>query len=63
MIYDHSENESFSSKIESVQYNVSLAITGAIKRDLPRKAIPGIRFGISQKKKMVKVYRLFLQTN
>ena len=33
------------------------------KRDLPRKAIPGIRFGISQKQKMVKAYVLFLQTN
>ena len=31
VIYDQAENESFSSKIESVQYNASLAITGAIK--------------------------------
>ena len=31
VIYDQPENESFSSKIESVQYNASLAITGAIK--------------------------------
>ena len=29
-IYDQPENESFSSKIESVQYNASLVITGAI---------------------------------
>ena len=30
-IYDQPENESFSSKIESVHYNASLAITGAIR--------------------------------
>ena len=30
-IYDQPENESFCSKIEIVQYNVSLAITGAIR--------------------------------
>ena len=31
VIYDQPENESFISNIESVQYNVSLAITGAIR--------------------------------
>ena len=31
VIYDQSENESFSSKIESVQCNASLAMTGAIR--------------------------------
>ena len=31
VIYDQPENESFSSKIESVQYNAYLAITGAIR--------------------------------
>ena len=31
VIYDQPENESFSSKIESVQYNASLAITGATR--------------------------------
>ena len=31
VIYDQSENESFSSNIESVQYNTSLAITGTIR--------------------------------
>ena len=32
VIYDQPENESFSSKIESVQNNASLAITGVIRR-------------------------------
>ena len=31
MIHDQPENESFSSKIESVQYNASLAIRGTIR--------------------------------
>ena len=53
------ENQFFSGKIESVQYNTPLAITGAI-----RKAIPGIRFVTSQKQNnMVKTYVMFLQTN
>ena len=31
MIYDQPQNESFCNKIESVQYNTALAITGAIQ--------------------------------
>ena len=31
IIYDLPNNESFSSKIERIQYNAALAITGAIK--------------------------------
>ena len=31
IIYDQPNNASFSTKIESIQYNVVLAITGAIK--------------------------------
>ena len=31
VIYDQPENESFSSKTDPVQYNVSLVITGAVK--------------------------------
>ena len=38
VIYDQSENESFSSKIESVQYNASLATTGA-KRGTSQKKL------------------------
>ena len=37
VIYDQPENESFSSEIESVQYNASLAITGAIKGTFQEK--------------------------
>ena len=31
IVYDQPDNESFISKIEQVQYNAALAITGAIK--------------------------------
>ena len=31
IIYDHPQNESFSEKLESVQYKAALAITGAIQ--------------------------------
>ena len=31
VIYDHAFDESFQNKLESVQYNVALAITGAIR--------------------------------
>ena len=48
VIYDQLENESFSSKVESVRYKKSYNMN---------------KFGISQKHKMVKVYVLFLQTN
>ena len=34
VIYDQPNNESFNQKIESVQYNAALAITGAIKGTL-----------------------------
>ena len=34
VIYDQPNNDSFSDKIEQLQYKACLAITGAIKRDL-----------------------------
>ena len=37
VIYDQPENESFPSKIESLQYNVSLAIAGAIRGTFQEK--------------------------
>ena len=37
MIHDQPENESFSSKVESVQYNTYLAITGATRRTSQEK--------------------------
>ena len=38
IIFDQPENESFCKKIESVQYNVAIAITGAIQGTSREKA-------------------------
>ena len=42
-IYDQPLNESLSNRIESIQYKVALAITGAIQGS-SQKIISGIRF-------------------
>ena len=49
VIYDQPSNASFSKKIESVQYNAALAITGAIKGSSGEKLV---RTRISLSKKM-----------
>ena len=54
------ENESFSAKIESVQYNVSLVITGAIRGTSQEKLYQELGLE-SLNQKMVKAYVLFLQ--
>ena len=41
VIYDHAFNESFRNRLESVQYNAALAITGAI-RGSSRETLSGI---------------------
>ena len=43
VIYDQPENESFSSKIESVQYNVSLAVTEAIRGTYQELGLESLR--------------------
>ena len=64
MIYDQVENESVRSKIEIVQYNVSLTITAAIKGASQKKlyqelGLEPLRTG----KKILKAHVLFSQTN
>ena len=44
IIIDQPFNESLSHRIESVQYKVALAITGATQGSSWKKNIPGIRF-------------------
>ena len=61
MVYDQRENESFSTKIESVQDNVSVAKTGAIRGTSQERLYQEL--GFSQKQKMVQAYAPFLQTN
>ena len=64
VIYDQPENESFSSKIESVQYNASFAITGAIRGTSQEKLYQELGLEtLRNRKKMVKAYVLFLQAN
>ena len=45
MIYDQTFNMSFQQKMETMQYNAALAITGAIRGSSREKTIPRIRFG------------------
>ena len=45
VIYDQYYNNSFHQKLEPIQYNVALAITGAVRVHLG-KTLSGIRFGI-----------------
>ena len=44
IIYDQPQNESFCEKLESVQYKVALAITGAIKRSSHEKIYQDLGF-------------------
>ena len=37
VVYDQPKNESFSGKLEEIQYNAALAITGAIKKSTSRE--------------------------
>ena len=37
VVYDQPKNESFSGKLEEIQYNAALAITGAIKKSNSRE--------------------------
>ena len=39
IIYDKAFNESFQAKLESLQYNATLAITGAIKESFTEKTM------------------------
>ena len=46
IIYDQAFNNSFHQKIESLQYNAALAITGAIRGTLRKKKLSRTRFGV-----------------
>ena len=51
VVYDQPSNDAFSNKIETVQYNAALAITGPIK-GTSRKKLSRIGVRISLTKKM-----------
>ena len=52
VVYDQSSNDAFSDKLETVQYNAALAITGAIKGTSREKLYQELGFRISSIKKM-----------
>ena len=47
IIYDQAYNSAFHDKLESIQYNAGLVITGAIRGTSTEKNIPRTRFRIS----------------
>ena len=64
MIYDQAENESVSSKIEKLQCNACLAITGAIRGTSQEKLCQELGLeSLKTRKKILKAHVLFLQTN
>ena len=61
VIYDQAENESVSSKIERVQYNASLAMTGATWGTSQEKLYQEL--GLESVRTIKKAHVLLLQTN
>ena len=59
-MYDKAFNESFHEKLESLEYNAALAITGGYKRVLYRKTVRGTWFRISKIKTLVQKNEPFL---
>ena len=64
VIYDLAENKSVSSKIERIQCNASLVITGAIRGTSQEKLYQELGLGsFRTRNKIFKAYVLLLQTN
>ena len=64
LIYNQAENKSVSRKIERVQYNAYLAITGAIRGTCQEKLYQELGLeSLRTRKKIFKAHVLFLQTN
>ena len=59
--YDQPSNESFSEKLESVQYKAALAIAGAIQSTSREKKI--MELGLESLEKMVQALMLHFQNN
>ena len=59
IFYDEAYNENFHQKLESIQYNACLALSGAI-RGSSRKTLPRITFGIPQTSTLVQETSLIL---
>ena len=53
IIFDQSQNESFCNKLESIQYNAALAVTGAIWRTSKIKLYQELGSDFFEKQKIV----------
>ena len=61
VIYDKACNEAFHQKLESIQYNACLALSGAISGSSREKTLPRIRLGIPPTLTLVQETFLILQ--
>ena len=61
ILYNQAYNMSFHHKLESIQYNACLAITGAIRGTSKEKILPRIRFRITSVATFVQKTRNALQ--
>ena len=62
-IYDQHYNNSFPKKLESVEYNTALGITGFIKGSSREKTLSKVRFEILKTMAVVYKILLFLHDN
>ena len=63
IIYDQPKNENLNQKIERIQYNAPLAITGSIKRTSQRKLYNELAFESLKFKVGFGGYVLFIKSN
>ena len=63
VIYDQPSKPTFSSKINSVQYNAALAITGAIRSSFREKLYQGIRYRGSSSEALDETSMFVLQSS
>ena len=63
VIYDQPSNASFSDKIESIQYNAALAVTGTIRGTSKDKLYKELGFEYLCSKRLLKRIYLFISKN
>ena len=59
VVYDHPSSDAFSNKLETVQYNATLAITGAIKGTSHKKLFQELWFEYLQQRRWMRRLCLF----
>ena len=63
VIYDRAFNESFQNKLESVQYNTALAITGAIRGSSREKLYEELGLGSLKSRRWYQNYACYSKIN